>query len=154
MADLYIPNLDIMMIYRLDRFGRGGHHRPFNAAGIPGVRIMETNENYVMQHQDLREEDGIKYGDTIDGVDFDYAAKLTNLNAVVMAGMAWAPNPPVNVQISGAVQLLPLYHGTPLMLLKTHNWPVIKFTGDIPTIINGSGAYLFQLMYYSTLLKM
>lgn len=104
MADLYIPNLDVMMIYRLDRFGRGGHHRPFNAVGIPGVRIMETNENYVMQHQDIRVEDGIKYGDTIDGVDFDYAAKLTNLNAVVMAGMAWAPNPPVNVQISGAVQ--------------------------------------------------
>lgn len=104
MADRYIPNLDIMMIYRLDRFGRGGHHRPFNAVGIPGVRIMETNENYVMQHQDIRVEDGIKYGDTIDGVDFDYAAKLTNLNAVVMAGMAWAPNPPVNVQISGAVR--------------------------------------------------
>lgn len=104
MADKYIPNLDIMMIYRLDRFGRGGHHRPFNAVGIPGVRIMETNENYVMQHQDLRVEDGIKYGDTIDGVDFDYAAKLTNLNAVVMAGMAWAPSPPANVQIQGAVR--------------------------------------------------
>jgi hypothetical protein len=104
MADNYIPNLDIMMIYRLDRFGRGGHHRPFNAVGIPGVRIMETNENYVMQHQDLRVEDGIKYGDTIDGVDFDYAAKLTNLNAVVMAGMAWAPSPPANVQIRGAVR--------------------------------------------------
>ncbi len=104
MADRYIPNLDVMMIYRLDRFGRGGHHRPFNAVGIPGVRIMETNENYVMQHQDLRVENGIKYGDTIDGVDFDYAAKLTGLNAVVMAGMAWAPNPPVDVEIRGAVQ--------------------------------------------------
>lgn len=104
MADRYIPNLDIMMIYRLDRFGRGGHHRPFNEVGIPGVRIMETNENYVMQHQDLREEDGIKYGDTIDGVDFDYAAKLTALNAVTMAGMAWAPSPPNNVKIAGAVR--------------------------------------------------
>ncbi|MFV1882927.1 MAG: M28 family metallopeptidase [Balneola sp.] len=104
MADLYIPNLDVMMIYRLDRFGRGGHHRPFNEVGFPAVRIMETNENYVMQHQDLRTEDGIKYGDTIDGVDFDYAAKLTGLNAVVMAGMAWAPAPPSNVQIQGAVR--------------------------------------------------
>ena len=54
---------------------------------------METNENYHMQHQDIRVEDSIKYGDTIDGVDFDYAAKLTNLNAVVMASMAWAPAP-------------------------------------------------------------
>lgn len=104
MADLYIPNLDIMMIYRLDRFGRGGHHRPFNAVGFPGVRIMETNENYDMQHQDLRTENGIKYGDTIDGVDFDYAAKLTGLNAVTMAGMAWAPATPSGVSISGAVR--------------------------------------------------
>src|SRR5690554_3507580 len=90
MVDLYIPNLDVMMIYRLDRFGRGGHHRPFNEAGFPAVRIMETNENYNRQHQDIRTENGIKYGDTIDGVDFDYAAKLTALNAVVMAGMAAA----------------------------------------------------------------
>lgn len=104
MADKYIPNLDVMMIYRLDRFGRGGHHRPFNEVGFPGVRIMETNENYVMQHQDLRTEDGIKYGDTIDGVDFDYAAKLTGLNAVVLAGMAWAPAPPSDVNIEGAVR--------------------------------------------------
>ena len=104
MADRYIPNLDVMMIYRLDRFGRGGHHRPFNEAGFPGVRIMETNENYFMQHEDIREENGIKYGDTIDGVDFDYAVKLTNLNAVIMASMAWAPAPPANVQIQGAVR--------------------------------------------------
>ncbi len=104
MADLYVPNLDVMMVYRLDRFGRGGHHRPFNDAGYPGVRIMETNENYIMQHQDIRTENGIKYGDTIDGVDFDYAAKLTGLNAVTMASMAWAPNPPANVQIEGAVR--------------------------------------------------
>ena len=104
MADRYIPNLDTMMIYRLDRFGRGGHHRPFNDLGYPAVRIMETNENYNRQHQDLRTENGIKYGDTIDGVNFEYAAKLTALNAVSLAGMAWAPNPPAKVKISGAVQ--------------------------------------------------
>jgi len=104
MADRYIPNLDTMMIYRLDRFGRGGHHRPFNDLGYPAVRIMETNENYNRQHQDLRTENGIKYGDTLDGVNFDYAAKLTALNAVSLAGMAWAPNPPSQVKISGAVQ--------------------------------------------------
>ncbi len=103
-ADRYIENLDTMVIYRLDRFGRGGHHRPFNDLGYPGVRIMETNENYNRQHQDLRTEDGIKYGDTIDGVNFDYAAKLTGLNAVSLAAMAWAPNPPANVEIAGAVQ--------------------------------------------------
>ena len=104
LADQYIPNLDVMMIYRLDRFGRGGHHRPFNEAGWPGIRIMETNENYNRQHQDIRVENSIKYGDTIDGVDFDYAAKLTALNIVTLADVAGAPPAPVNVEISGAVQ--------------------------------------------------
>jgi hypothetical protein len=104
MADEFIPNLDVMMIYRLDRFGRGGHHRPFNARGIPGVRIMETHEQYQRQHQDLRIEDGIAYGDVIEGVNFDYAAKLTALNVVSLAGMASAPPFPANVIIEGAVQ--------------------------------------------------
>ncbi|WP_244898517.1 M28 family peptidase [Pseudoalteromonas ulvae] len=103
-ADRYIPNLDTMLVYRLDRFGRGGHHRPFNDAGFSAVRIMETNEHYDRQHQDLRTENGRVYGDTIDGVDFDYAAKLTALNAVSMASMAWAPAPPTAVKISGAVE--------------------------------------------------
>jgi hypothetical protein len=93
-----------MMIYRLDRFGRGGHHRPFNERGIPGVRIMETHEHYHRQHQDLRTEDGIEYGDVIEGVDFDYARKLTALNVVSLAGMASAPPFPANVAIEGAVQ--------------------------------------------------
>lgn len=104
LADRYIPNLDVMMVYRLDRFGRGGHHRPFNDAGFPGVRIMETHENYTQQHQDLRTENGIDYGDTIEHVDFDYARKLTSLNVVALAAMAAAPPPPSNVQIEGAVQ--------------------------------------------------
>ncbi|MFT7259663.1 MAG: Zn-dependent M28 family amino/carboxypeptidase [Glaciecola sp.] len=104
MADRYIENLDTMVVYRLDRFRRGGHHRPFNDLGYPGVRIMETNEHYQRQHQDLRTEDGIVYGDTIDGVNFEYAAKLTALNAVSLAGMANAPNPPADVTITGAVQ--------------------------------------------------
>jgi hypothetical protein len=102
-GEQYVPNLDVMMIYRLDRFGRGGHHRPFNDLGYPGVRIMETNEHYDRQHQDLRNEDGRHYGDTLEFVDFDYAAKLTGLNAVALAGMAWAPPPPADVQIEGAV---------------------------------------------------
>ena len=96
MADGYIPNLDTMMIYRVDRFGRGGHHRPFNEAGFPAVRIMETNENYTQQHQDIRVEDGIAFGDVLEHVNFEYAAKLTALNAVTLAAMAWAPAPPAN----------------------------------------------------------
>jgi Zn-dependent M28 family amino/carboxypeptidase len=104
MADLYIANLDIMMIYRLDRFGRGGHHRPFNDVGYPAVRIMEANEDYRRQHQDIRVEDGVEYGDVIEEVEFEFAAKLTALNAVTLASLAWAPEPPSGVEIAGAVR--------------------------------------------------
>ncbi len=103
-ADKYIPNLDTMMVYRLDRFGRGGHHRPFNEVGFPAVRIMETNEHYDRQHQDIRTENGREYGDVLSGVDFAFNAKLTSLNAVSLASIAWAPAPPANVTIKGAVQ--------------------------------------------------
>ncbi len=103
-ADRYIPNLNVMMIYRLDRFGRGGHHRPFNAVGIPGVRLMETHEHYDRQHQDIRVEDGRAFGDVIEGVNFDYARKLTALNVVSLAEMAGAPPFPSGVTIKGAVQ--------------------------------------------------
>lgn len=103
MADQYMVNLDVMMVYRLDRYRRGGHHRPFNEAGLPGIRIMETHEHYDRQHQDLRTEDGIEYGDTMDGVDKHYAAKLTALNAITLAGMAGAPPFPAEVEASGAV---------------------------------------------------
>lgn len=103
-TDQYFTNLDAIMIYRLDRFGRGGHHRPFNDEGFAGVRIMETHENYTRQHQDIRVEDGIAYGDVIDGVDFDYAARLTAVNAATLAALAWAPPAPSNVLIGGAVQ--------------------------------------------------
>lgn len=103
-ADRYIPNLDPIMIYRLDRFGRGGHHRPFNDEGYPAVRIMETHENYTRQHQNIRTENGIDYGDVIEGVNFDYAAKMTALNAAVLAQLAWAPPSPSGVRIGGAVR--------------------------------------------------
>ncbi|GAB5521847.1 MAG: M20/M25/M40 family metallo-hydrolase [Rhodothermales bacterium] len=103
-AKQYVPAVNPMMIYRLDRFGRGGHHRPFNDLGFAGVRIMEAHENYVRQHQDIRVEDGIAYGDVIDGVNFEYAAKLTGANVVAMASLAWAPPAPTNVRIGGVVQ--------------------------------------------------
>ena len=103
-ADQYLTNLDVMMVYRLDRYRRGGHHRPFNDVGIPGIRIMETHEHYDRQHQDLRTENGVTYGDTLEGVNADYAAKLTALNAITLAGLADAPPFPANVEASGAVQ--------------------------------------------------
>ncbi len=104
MTDKYMTNLDAKMIYRLDRFGRGGHHKPFNDQGFPGVRIMETHENYDRQHQDIRVENGIKYGDVIEGVNFEYAKKLTAVNAITLAAIAWAPKQPEFVMIGGAVK--------------------------------------------------
>jgi hypothetical protein len=103
MTDEYIRNLDAMMIYRLDRFGRGGHHRPFNDEGFPAVRIMEAHEDYTEQHQDIRTEDGIDYGDVIEEVNFEFAEKLTSVNVATLASIAWAPPAPENVRIGGAV---------------------------------------------------
>ncbi|PVW14687.1 M28 family peptidase [Marixanthomonas spongiae] len=100
----YMPEMNPMMIYRLDRFGRGGHHRPFNDLGFAGIRIMEAHENYTQQHQDIRTENGIEYGDKLKFVDFDYAAKLTAVNAITMANLAWAPPAPNNVAIGGIVE--------------------------------------------------
>jgi Zn-dependent M28 family amino/carboxypeptidase len=99
----YMPEMNPMMVYRLDRFGRGGHHRPFNDLGFAGVRIMEAHENYNRQHQDLRTDNGIKYGDVVEGVNFGYANKLTAVNAITLASLAWAPPEPKNVQIGGIV---------------------------------------------------
>jgi hypothetical protein len=103
MTKTYMPEMNPMLIYRLDRFGRGGHHRPFNDVGFAGIRIMEAHENYTQQHQDLRMEDGIEYGDKVKFVNFDYARKLTAVNAIVMANLAWAPPAPENVSIGGIV---------------------------------------------------
>ena len=99
----YMPDMNPMLIYRLDRFGRGGHHRPFNDAGSAGVRIMEAHENYTQQHQDIRVENGIAYGDVLEHVNFDYAAKLTAVNAISLASIAWAPPAPSTVALGGAV---------------------------------------------------
>ena len=100
----YMPEMNPMMIYRLDRFGRGGHHRPFNDLGYAGVRIMEAHENYNRQHQDIRTENGIEYGDVISGINFKYAKKLTAVNAINLASLGWSPEEPKNVKIGGAVK--------------------------------------------------
>ena len=100
----YMPEMEPMMIYRLDRFARGGHHRPFNDVGFAGIRIMETHENYTQQHQDIRTENGINYGDTFEHVNFEYAKKLTAVNAINLASIASAPPAPNDVKIGGMVE--------------------------------------------------
>ena len=100
----FMPEMNPLMIYRLDRFSRGGHHRPFNDVGYAGIRIMEAHENYTMQHQDIRLENGIAFGDVIEGVDFEYAKKLTSVNAINLASLAWAPPTLKKFSIGGIVQ--------------------------------------------------
>ena len=100
----YMPEMNPKMIYRLDRFGRGGHHRPFNDVGFAGVRIMEAHENYNQQHQDIRIEEGIAYGDVIEAVNFSYAKKLTAVNAINLASLAWAPPSIKELSIGGIVE--------------------------------------------------
>ena len=103
LADQYLPDLHVRMIYRTDRYGRGGDQVPFLEAGYPAVRVTEGHEDYTHQHQDLREEHGVKYGDTIDGIDFRYLARVTALNTITMASLARAPAPPSHIAVSGAV---------------------------------------------------
>ncbi len=102
-AEQHLSGFDVSMVYRRDRFGRGGDQVPMVEAGFPAVRVTEAAEHYHRQHQDLRTEDGIVYGDTIDGVDFSYLARVTRLNAMTMASLASAPRPPREVKIDGAV---------------------------------------------------
>ena len=103
-ADRYLTNFDVDMIYRTDRFGRGGDQVEMLRAGFPAVRISEGAENYDHQHQDLRTENGVVYGDTIDEMDFDYLGQVARLNIATMAALANAPMVPSGVTIAGAVR--------------------------------------------------
>jgi len=103
LADRYMGNFRVTMVYRTDRFSRGGDQNEMLKAGFPAVRVTEANENYTRQHQDLRTENGIRYGDVIEGVDFAYLANVTRLNVISLAALASAPAPATGVDISGAV---------------------------------------------------
>ncbi|HEX4026042.1 MAG TPA: M20/M25/M40 family metallo-hydrolase [Rhizomicrobium sp.] len=103
MADAYMNGFSVKPIYRPDRFGRGGDHLEMLAQGFPAVRITEVAENYTRQHQTVRVESGIAYGDVLEGVDFDYLAQVTRLNVITLAALALAPAPPTGVTITGAV---------------------------------------------------
>jgi Zn-dependent M28 family amino/carboxypeptidase len=102
LADRLKIGLDLRQIWRTDRFGRGGDHIPFLELGYPAARLNVAIENYNWQHQDLRTANGIKYGDTIDHVDFPYLAKMTKLNVAALAALASAPPPPAP-KVEGAV---------------------------------------------------
>ncbi len=99
MAIRSVPAFHPVMIFRRDRYLRGGDHTSFNLEGFTAVRITEWRENYNHQHQNVRVENGIQYGDLIQYVDFDYVANVARLNAAALATMAAAPGIPQNVRI-------------------------------------------------------
>jgi len=98
-GERYVDQLEVKLIYRNDRFLRGGDHTPFVENGFTAVRITEMNENFDHQHQDLRTENGIKYGDLQEFMDFEYLRKNTGVNIAVLANLAKAPSAPLEVKI-------------------------------------------------------
>ncbi len=98
-AERYVDQLQVKLIYRRDRYLRGGDHTPFSQQGFTAVRITEMNENYEHQHQDLRKENGIDYGDKPEYADYEYIQKVARMNLSTMANWAKAPQEPVNAGI-------------------------------------------------------
>jgi hypothetical protein len=88
-----------LLIFRLDRFLRGGDHYSFNQQGFAAVRFTEFREDFNHQHQNVRSENGIEYGDLPKFVDFEYVAHVTQLNAATLASLASAPALPANVKM-------------------------------------------------------
>lgn len=96
-GERYLNNFEVTLVYRRDRYGRGGDHNAFLQRGFPAVRFTEPNEDFTRQHQRVREENGIKYGDVFEMVDPAYVAQVARINAIAMASMALAPAPPTGV---------------------------------------------------------
>ncbi|MEO6682508.1 MAG: M28 family metallopeptidase [Ginsengibacter sp.] len=99
-GERYVDNLEVVMIYRSDRFLRGGDHLPFLQNGFAAVRFTEMNENFTRQHQDVRIENGIQYGDLPEYIDHEYLRKNTAMNLSNLANLAKSPSMPEEVKIS------------------------------------------------------
>ncbi len=98
----FVPQMKVMMVYRRDRYGRGGDHIPFLERGYPAVRFTEVNEEFRHQHQNVRVENGVQFGDLPEFVDFPYVANVARVNAASMAALALAPSRPKGVTILAA----------------------------------------------------
>jgi hypothetical protein len=99
-AERYVDQLDVKLVYRRDRFLRGGDQTSFQLNGFTAVRLTEMNEDFTHQHQDLRTEKGIVYGDLPEFADFNYIQKVARMNLSVLANLASAPAAPANVGVS------------------------------------------------------
>lgn len=102
-AERYLPGWTLALVARPDRIERGGDHLAFNELGYPAVRFTENAEDYRHQHQDVRTQDGVAYGDTPEHLDYAYLVRVSATNALAAAALASAPAPPAQVSISGAV---------------------------------------------------
>ena len=98
-GERYVDQLDVKLIYRRDRYLRGGDHTPFSQAGFPGIRVTEMNENFDRQHQTVRKENGVDYGDLPDFVDYAYTQKVARMNIASLANLALSPREPENVGV-------------------------------------------------------
>ena len=98
-AERYVDQLDVKLIYRRDRFLRGGDHTSFQKEGFTAIRFTEMNEDFTRQHQNIRTENGINYGDLPDFVDYNYVQKVARMNLSVLANLALAPASPQNVLV-------------------------------------------------------
>lgn len=99
-AESYLPDMDVWLIYRRDRYLRGGDHIPFLQQGYPAVRFSEPHEHFAHQHRNVRLEDGVQYGDLPEFVDYAYVARVTQVNLVALANLARSPRPPQNAGMS------------------------------------------------------
>lgn len=102
-TERYVPGGNAVMIFRQDRFGRGGDHRAFNQLGFPAVRFTVMHEDYNRQHQDVRTEASVEYGDVLEALSFPYIATVTRANAASLAALGWAPPAPDSVRMRGGV---------------------------------------------------
>lgn len=98
-GERYVDQLNVKLIYRRDRYLRGGDHTPFSQQGFAGIRITEMNEDFDRQHQNVRKENGVDYGDLPDFVDYNYTQKITRMNLASIANLALAPREPLNVGV-------------------------------------------------------
>lgn len=115
-GERYVDNLDIKLMYRTDRFLRGGDHLPFLRNGFTAVRLTEMYENYPHTHQDIRIENGVQYGDLIEFVDFEYLRKNSGINLSVLANLAKSPGQPqqVGMEVKELTNYTTLYWKEPL----------------------------------------
>jgi acetylornithine deacetylase/succinyl-diaminopimelate desuccinylase-like protein len=103
-AELYVPDFEVTLVFRRDRYGRGGDHTPFNERGYAAVRITEPNENFDRQHQKVETVNGKALGDVVEWVDFPYVAQVARVNASLLASLALAPAPPASPRFGTARQ--------------------------------------------------